>query len=259
VNYQARPPQSPPPIFLEIDRAMRLGKLSLAIALARQALNAGYANPVLYNLRAHGLRLDGRPEEALADMRQALSLEPNSAVVMAEIADCLNSLGRYKQALAAADDAIAVDRTMAKAWLHKGLALQHLSELNDARTAFLEATRLDPNMADAHARLAALANISGAHDEVRKYAAKAEAVHPGHPIATIALVATELAEGKFERAEPRLAALLRDPDAPPLMRANALSHLGDLRDAQGRTHEAFDAYCRSKALWRAAYEGQHVS
>lgn len=258
MNYQTRP-QAPPPIFLEIDRAMRVGKLSLAIALARQALNAGYVDPVLYNLRAHGLRLDGRPEEALADLRQALSLEPNAPVVLAEIADCLNSLGRHKHALAAADEALALDRTLAKAWLHKGLALQHLSELNASRAAFLEAVRYEPDMADAHARLAALANISGAHDDVRKYAAKAEATHPGHPIASIALVATELAEGKLDRAEPRLAALLRDPDAPPLMRANALSHLGDLRDAQGRTHEAFDAYCRSKALWRAAYEGQHVS
>jgi tetratricopeptide (TPR) repeat protein len=256
VNYPARPPQAPPPIFVEIDNAMRAGQLSRAVELARRALDAGHRDPVLYNLRAHGKKQAGLMEEALADLRQARALEPHSPRILGEMADCLNNLGRYNQALAAATDALAIEAALAPAWFHKGFAHQMLNELEQARAAYLEAVRLDPGMADGHARLAALASLAGAHDEVRKHATRAEAARPGHPIAAIALAATDLAEGRLDSAEPRLTALLRDPGAAPLTRAIALSHLGDLRDAQGRTHEAFEAYCRSGAIWKAAYEGR---
>lgn len=250
------PRRSPPPLFLEIDRALRAGQTARATDLARQALDTGYCDPVLYNLRAHWKRQNGRVEEALADLVQANRLDPGSARILGEIADCLNALGRFGKALTAANDALALEPAWAPAWFHKGFAHQMLNDLDAARAAYLEALRLDPGMADAAARLAALASLTGAHDEVRKFAARAEQAQPGHPIAVIALVAADLAEGRFDSAEPKLDALLHDPRTVPLTRAIALSHLGDLRDAQGRTHEAFEAYCHSGAIWRSVYEGR---
>ncbi|HTQ15525.1 MAG TPA: tetratricopeptide repeat protein [Rhizomicrobium sp.] len=253
MNQRALPPRSAQPILIEIDCALRTGQLDRVVALAQAALDAGIRNPALHNLRARALRQVGRLEEALADLRQSQKLDPRAASTPADIAACLNELGRFNQAIAAAKEAIARDPDLPQPWYQIGLGHQMLRQLDAARNAYLEAIRLDPNFADALVRLAGLAELAGNDEEARAFALRAERVQPGHPGATTVLVNSDLAAGRLTSAEPRIEALLANPSVAPVLRAITLSQLGDLRDAQGRTHEAYQAYCRAGAMWKNAY------
>jgi tetratricopeptide (TPR) repeat protein len=241
--------RAPPSIFLEIDHALRANDLGRAIALAHRALDDGHSDPVLFNLRAHWRKHNGYPFDALADLEQARRLDPESAQTVGALADCLNALGHHKKALAAADEALALDTTNPTAWFQKALAHQMLNELDAARTGYLEAIRLDPRMADALARLAAMELQQGETDAARIHADRALAVRPGHEIAHLTHIALDL-----DAAEPRIQSLLANRQTTPLTRAIALSHLGDLRDSQDRPADAFTAYREAGTVWHGVYD-----
>ena len=243
----------------QIDQAMQKHDMASASRLAASALDLGYVHPALFNLRAQASRLDGRLEEALADLARAHDLNNRSAWTLADMADCLNALSRYPKALAAADAAIAADRKYSKAWFQKGLAHQALREIGRARTAYLMAVQLEPSLADAHARLANIAAEQADHVEARRFAMTALAAAPGHPMALLALIAADMGEDKLADAERRLVAFLARADLPAPMRAVAISQLGDLRDAQGKVDEAFAAYADSRAIWAGFHVPQFES
>jgi len=236
-------------LLAQIDRAVQAGDMAEASRLAAQALDLGYRHPSLFNLRALAKRLANRNEEALADLMQAHDLNPRSAWTLADIAECHNALSRYREALAAADAAVAVDRGYSRAWFQKGLAHQALTDLGAARAAYLEAVALEPALGDAHARLASMAAEQGRFEESRRFGAAALAAAPGHPIAVLAMVMADIGEGLLEDAERRLAVFLARNDLSPPIRAIAIAQLGDLRDMQGKTEEAFAAYVDSRSIW----------
>ncbi len=238
---------------MDIERAMRSGQMPRAIDLACKALDAGHEDPVLYNLRAHGRRRDGRLDEALDDLRRANALDPRSARILSEMANCLNAMGRYRQAEKAAGEAIDRDASLAEAWFHRAFALEMLNELEPARQGYLEALRLDPRIADAPARLASLAELRGETDEARKFAEQSLAIQPRHPVATLMLANLDLGQGDLASAEARLRPVLSDPNAQALVGANALCCLADIRDAQGRYGEAFRIYRDALWNWKASF------
>jgi tetratricopeptide (TPR) repeat protein len=232
---------------------MRANDLPLAVGLAQQALDAGHANPVLFSLRAHWRKHNGQAMDAIADLQNALAMEPRSTKLFTEIADCLNGLGHHKKALEAANDAVDCDPAYPKAWYEKGLAHQMLNELEQSRDAYEHAIGVNPRMVNALARLAALAAQQGKHDVARDYAGRALAIRPADDVAQLALVSLDLAEDRPEAAEARIRTMLDFPGTAALTRAIALSRLGDLRDRQGRRQEAFEAYGESGDGWKTVY------
>lgn len=233
----------------QIDRAMQTNNMQEAVRLAGNALNFGYRHPALFNLRALGKRLKNQNEEAFADLMQAHELNPRSPWTLGDLADCLNALGRPKKALAAADSALALDRRYSKAWFQKGLAHQALRQLDRAQAAYRTTVQLEPGHADAHARLAGIAADQNDAATARTHATRALATAPGHPMAVLAMITADISEGEFEAAEQRLVVFLARQDVPAPMRAMAIAQLGDLRDAQGKTEEAFAAYSDSRSVW----------
>jgi tetratricopeptide (TPR) repeat protein len=249
-------PSGPPPIIVQIDRAMRANQMEEASRLAQRALDGGLSHPILYSLRAWSRRRSGQLEGALEDLRAAQRLNPRSVNVLVGLADVLSALGRFGLAIAAANDALAIDRSAAAAWYQKGHAHQMINELDRAQDAFREAVRADPRMADALASLANLAALQGRHGEARDFAARVLALKPGDAMASamasLALARADLAERRFDAAEPRLLALAAGaPDAET--RAIALGYVGDARDAQDRIQDAFDAYRESGSAWHALH------
>ena len=247
-------PQRLAPLIAEIDRALARGDTGLAVRLAGDGLDAGLRHPLLFHLRAVWLTQNGRQEEALADLQQALRLAPHSPELMTEIAGCLNALGRYDVAKRFAGDAIAHAPRLAAAWHQKGYAHHVSTELDDAKACFREAVRLDPRATDAHARLAHIAAGQGDYAQARRHAATALRLEPRNAVAMVASAAADIAEQRLDEAQSRLAAVLSDPAAQPPVRAVAATQTGDICDAQGRISEAFDAYAQAGETWRSYYE-----
>jgi len=252
-------PAHPPRLFLDVDAAMRRGDMPTAIGLARQGIERGFADAVLFNLRAYWHETEGRFPAACADLERALRLAPGDARILNALGRCRTSNGQFAQAIDALKAAIEADPGLALAHYNEGFAYEQLGELDLAWDAYGRALERDRDMTDATARLASLASRRGDRAQARTLADRALAAEPGHAIAAFAHVVCDLAEGKFAEAERRARAVADNPAAIPQARINALSFVGDALDGQGRYADAFACYVRAndglRSLVRSRFEG----
>ena len=126
------------------------------------------------NERAHnnlGLVLEkvpGRLDDAIAQYREALLLNPNYAEAHENLGNALAKLpGRLKDAIAQCEEAIRLKPEVALTHLDLGSALaQFPGRLDDAIAQFHEALLLQPDNAEAHNNLgSALLNVPGRQDD----------------------------------------------------------------------------------------------
>jgi tetratricopeptide (TPR) repeat protein len=232
----------PPPIFLEIDRAMRVGDMARATALACRALDSGHADPVLFSLRSHWHEGHGRVDAALWDLDRARAMGPPDGRTLVSAGRCLTKLGRLEEARQVLDEALTLIPGLAPAHYEKGFALDQMGELLAARQSYQQAMALDPRMADAPARLASLAARRSDWPQARDLAATALGLQPGNAVAQFALIMVAMAAGEFIAAEQRARQVAQSSLTTAQARAHALNFLGDALDAQDRPGEAFAAY-----------------
>ncbi|HEY2070638.1 MAG TPA: sulfotransferase [Rhizomicrobium sp.] len=245
---------TPLPVLTDIDAALRAGRLSEALDLARAALASGTEHPLLLGLRARWHEDNGRPSDATADLDRALGLSPNDPVLLTALSRCLATLGRFVRSADAARAALRTAPSAADAHFQLGFALEQLGELDSARRSYTEATRFDPNLAEARARLAALAARRGDWREARILAAQALALAPGNLTARFARIMADLAESRFDRAEADARPIAENARTVPQARATAWNFLGDALDGQSRAPDAFAAYTRSNATLQALWQ-----
>jgi Flp pilus assembly protein TadD len=250
---------TPPAIFLAIDRAMRTGAMGEAVRLARQALDEGLRDPVLFNLRAWWHEREGRPAQALADLETVGALAPGNPRTLVAMGRCLAALGRGGEALPCLDAAIAASPGMAEAFHEKGVALERLGELVPARAAYEDALALAPEAPETLARLAGLAARRSDWAGARALADRAAVLSPGHAGARLARVTADLGTGDFAAAESGARALAAAAAAPPDMRAHARNLLGDALDGAGRHAEAFAAWAAARAGIAALFADQFAA
>lgn len=93
---------------------------------------------------------DGRHEEGVATIRQALELNPTFASAHSNLAAGLNALGRFEEALASADEAVALKADFADAHNNRGTALKGLRRFEDALASYDQAIALKPDFREAH-------------------------------------------------------------------------------------------------------------
>lgn len=238
----------PPPIFLEIDLAMRDGRMDDAVALARQALDAGLEHPVTLSLRAWGLEREGRPADALADLERLRVLGVSDPNILTATARCLTQLGRGEDALVNLTGALVLAPGEADIWYEKGVAHETIGELLDARTAFDEALKRNPHHWDALARQATLAARRSDWPAARQLADQVLAEQPFHTLAQFAHVMADLAKKDYGVAERRARLVAESPHTIPMAKATAFNYLGDALDGLNRRTEAFEAYAAGNNL-----------
>ena len=95
----------------------------------------------------------GRPEEAEASFRQAVSLKPDFAVAHSNLGRVLKDLGRPEEAEASYRQAISLKPELVEAHLNLGTALKDLGRLEEAEASYRQAISLKPEYADAHSNL----------------------------------------------------------------------------------------------------------
>jgi TolB-like protein/Flp pilus assembly protein TadD len=117
--------------------AQSLGRFDLGIALGDYAMKRDPLNPTIHNSQGVGLRLDGRPDEALVELRKVLELSPGDISAHYRIAEALLLKGDAKGALAASE------QEPHEAWRLTGLALSNhaLGRKKDSDQALAELIR----------------------------------------------------------------------------------------------------------------------
>jgi tetratricopeptide (TPR) repeat protein len=225
-----------------IHAAAQRGAHEQAAAMAEAALADGLDHPLLFNVAALNLELQGRVSEAEQLLQRAVAKAPADLGSRNALGLCLLRLDRPSEALLQFDAILKLDPSVAFVHASRGNSLLAVGAINDAEASYRRALELDANQGVALAGLARIAGSRGEHREARERAEKALGVLPGFPDAVMSLAAAELGERQAHRAEVRLRALLTDARLAPMERAYATGLLGDVLDAKSLPEEAFAAY-----------------
>jgi tetratricopeptide (TPR) repeat protein len=213
-----------------------------AAAIAERALGEGFEHPLLLNVMAMRLEVEGRLEEAARLLERAVALAPADVPARNALSLCLQRLDRPAEALQHVEAILSKHPGLGFVHANKGNALIALGSLGLARSSHLKALELDPDNLTAMASLGSIATHRGDHAEARRWAEQLLARVPGYPDGVLSLAAAELADGATDRAESLLRGLIADPRAGAADTARAQGLLGDVLDAAGRYGEALAAY-----------------
>ncbi len=241
-----------------VMEALRAQNIERAVDLAEAALRSGAEHALLLNLRAWRAERAGRYDAALVDLQRARRLAPGDVPTLNALGLCLANLQRPVESLEAFDAAIAIDPAFAPAHFNRGWVSEEVGELDQARSSFETAARLNPRDPMPNARLAGLAARASDWRAARALAERALAAQPGRPdtllaTAVLALAATDIAEGAREAARARLLPLIADRAVSPIDKAQAHGLVGDIADRQGDPTAAFGQFAAANEALRAFY------
>jgi tetratricopeptide (TPR) repeat protein len=225
-----------------VSDALRRRDPQGAAVIAERALAAGLSHPLLLTARAMALSETGRHDEALAEFRAAEAMGPPNPSLKGAIALCLTRMERFLEAIAEYDAVLALVPGSAQLHCRKGWTCEQAGDLETARRAHEQAVALEPRYTEALARLAFLAARRADWDEARDFAGRALALDPRQSSARLALAIADLEGGALTEAEQRLTELLAESHKAGYDRCLAAGLMGDLRDRQGRTDEAYGFY-----------------
>lgn len=127
--------------------ALRQGRMEDAIGFLGQALNQGYDHDTVYTHLGIALQTLGRDQEALEVYQRGLRRHPKNAGYLSNIAVILAHQGHPEAALAEAEKAISLDGRFTSAFINAGFFLQTLGRLPEAAQRFERALSLEPDNA----------------------------------------------------------------------------------------------------------------
>jgi arylsulfatase A-like enzyme/Tfp pilus assembly protein PilF len=205
----------------------------------------------LYNLmkEAAGLSSDGRLDEAIATVKQALSQDPEIVEGYMLLGNFYKKSQRPEEAIAAYRDALARDSEHQNALFSLALAYKDEGRLDEARVGFERARELDPRNGKVLWQLADLWMRKG--DFTRAEAIIADALErkvDEHRL-LLKLAESRIEARRFDEAERALKTALEKK--PGL----ALAHfdLGLAYEGQGQIDKAIDAYQKELTTNPKAY------
>jgi tetratricopeptide (TPR) repeat protein len=225
-----------------VNAALAASDLPTAIALAKDAVESGLEDPLLYNLIAHDLEERGRYADALSLLARAHRLAPKDVIILNAIGLCLMLQNRVAEAINFYDAALTIDPELPQSHYNKADALATLGDFDLARQYYEYAVHVYPHYVGAITGLASLALRRGEIEAAKALSERALALDPTFDLAVLTFAETEIVRGQSASAEARLAPLLAGAKLKLDVRAKADSLLGDAFDAQGRFDEAFAAY-----------------
>jgi Tfp pilus assembly protein PilF len=237
---------------VRIERALAANDIAGAAKLAEAALARGAADPMILNLAAWRREEAGDYAGAHQLLRKALALAPGDVLVMGAIGSVLRKEGRLDEALAVLDEAVTREPRHAAAWLERGYVLDGLRSAEAAKVSYARALAIDPHLAPALGKLADAAAKDGDATSGRALAARALAIDPREATAICALAAIDIEAKDGAAAEARLRPLIAGPLVGDDL-TRALTLLGDAVDKQDRPREAFAIYRAAQENFRTIY------
>lgn len=138
-----------------------------------------------------------------AAVRQADEPETREQLRL-KLASAQDELRRYPEALAVLKDVLEENPSSSSAWNNIGVVCRRIGKLDDARKAFENAYRLDPENADHLVNLGAVCLKLSDPGNALEYLQLATELMPGHPLAHANLALTLAVFGRLEEAEDAL-------------------------------------------------------
>jgi tetratricopeptide (TPR) repeat protein len=127
-----------------------LGQLTEAIDIYEQIQRSNPTQADTLHYLGVALAQQGRFEEALVPLVQALETLPGNAAVHNHYGNALAGLGRYEDALLSYERAVACDGSLADGHYNRGATLTELGRTDEALASYERAIQLNPNNAQAY-------------------------------------------------------------------------------------------------------------
>jgi tetratricopeptide (TPR) repeat protein len=187
---------------------------------------------------------DGRPDDAIAPLREAALLRPSDPIIQHDLGLACLEVGRASDAIAAFQRAVASDPRYGDAHFRLGIALEKVGNIGGAIVAYDRATELLPSLTEAWFRAGALVYTLGHRDEAIGCFRRAAATGGKTSFGRLGKARALLTEDRNQEAEKVLRKTLAlDP-------GNAMAHdlLGNLLSEFGRFDEARECFQRAIAI-----------
>ena len=240
--------------FADVFARHQLGDLAGAEKGYREILRADTRHFDAAYLLGLVLLQSGRCEQAEAQFRRAIKINPNVAAAFHDRGNALLELARPADALAQYDRTIALDPNFAEAYNNRGIALLRLTRLEEAVGSFDRAIALNADHAAAHYNRGNALRRLKRHDEALSSYQRAIALRPRHVEAHNNLANTLL---DLHRPDAALAAYDKIIAINPLFveahcnRASALIELRRLPDALAAADRALTLHSDFALAWLA--------
>jgi tetratricopeptide (TPR) repeat protein len=208
-------PESPDARYLMGDLLVEVEQPQTAEVEYRKALDAGTRSSVGRTKLAAALRYQGKLAEAIAELREAQSIDPTFARAHSDLGTILSAQRSFPEAIAAYREAIRLDPGSTEARNGLGVALARTGQLEEAVASFREIVRIDPDSTIGYYNLSyALADLDRDSESA---AALREVIriYPDHYNARYNLGELFRLEGKFDDSATQFREYLRlAPDTP---------------------------------------------
>ena len=212
---------------------------------AEEARRLDPGHPAVRHTLAIIYRGTGRVDEAIAELRGALSIQPNDDDAHALLGEILADQGRIDEAAEELKQAIDIRPNFWGHYYSLGIAYYNAGRLPDAALAFQRVTELQPDLADGFQALGATYHLMGDIDRAIPNYLKSIELGPS-AAARSNLGTIYYRQGKFaEAAQSYLEALKLDSQRPLTHR-----NLGDAYQKLGRPEDARAAYREASKLDR---------
>lgn len=174
-------------------------RVALGLANLRQAIELDPDNPVYHNALGVVLLDLQKPDEALAEFQKAVALDPSSAEAYHNTGVALAELKRYDNAIAAYRKAISFPTytTPEVAYYNMGNAYLYQGKLAEAEEAYRAAIQLESRLVAAHYQLGLALAAGGRKEQAKDAFRSARDLDPSSPFSRAAVEALKtLGEGR---------------------------------------------------------------
>lgn len=243
----------------QVNALIKQNDLPGATQTALLALVSGNVHPLFLQLRAHALEQQGHLEDALKDLREAVMMEPNNAVSHFAYGQAVTRAGNLAQAAGAFQAAIQLQPGYVAAHFELGQIYDALGDANKRREAYEAVIALKPDHEGALGQLAQEAAQNGDWEGARDFATRLLKISPKHHIARLTLAQYALNEGDLTEADAILRGLQKLKKLPKLDQIVIQTTLGNLRDAQKRYADAFEAYSAANEMKHALFSPRFIT
>jgi len=221
------------------------------IALYDRTLAIGGPSEVALIALAGGLSDEGRFNEALARLEEAVRMGPNTAETLGYLAMTLAKMQRYEEAVQRAQAALTADPGHIPAYGALGEAQFALGRTNEAVAAYGEGLQRAPGTSYLHYDMGKVSEAAGRYDEAVVAYRQALAQAPGNWLQRLVLADALAKAGQPEQAGAELDRAVADSprtDQSRSLIAAAYLTLAATREAANRPGEAIAAVRKAQAL-----------
>ncbi len=183
--------------------------------LAEHALAVTGDNSTVRWMLGNVAAKEGRSDEAIANFREALRIQPRFPEVHLALATVLAERGEFEEALTHADAVLEMWPHDASAHTARGRILARMGRQSEALSYYAAWAKQNPRSAEAYAELGAELGRAGRHEQAVTALERAVALSPDFGEAQSNLAAALLQTGRITEARDHLRRAVEAGFAPP--------------------------------------------